>query len=58
MKQKFCWLATQTKNGWRLKLCIGNTDYPIKGLLAKTEKDIKEIIKFGGIVFVHLKDNK
>ncbi|MBU2025170.1 MAG: hypothetical protein ABIC19_00555 [Patescibacteria group bacterium] len=55
MKTKFCWVATQTKKGWRIKLCTNQKDFNVRGLLVKSENDIEKILK-AGIVFVHLKD--
>ena len=57
-KVKFCWKATETKNGYRLTLCLGSKDYNLKGMVVKTEKDISNILEKGAIVFVHLKNHK
>jgi len=54
--KKWCWLATETKNGWRIKFCIGSKDYPLRGMLFSSTKEIYEKV-CGNIVFVHLKDN-
>lgn len=56
--KKWCWLATETKKGWRLKLALGNKDYNLVGALFESEKDIKKIARSGKIVFIHLKDAK
>lgn len=57
INKKWCWLATETKKGWRLKLCYGLRDFNVVGFIVK---DITEIITMTGrkgkIVFVHLKE--
>lgn len=51
---KWCWVATETKKGWRLKLAYGSKDYNLKGLLLKYSEIIL-ITHNEKIVFVHLK---
>jgi len=54
-KVKWCWVATETKAGWRLKMAIGEnskTDIRLEGLLLASESEVKKIVK-GNIVFVH-----
>lgn len=53
-KQKWCWVATQTKDGWRLKIAIGNKDIRLEGLLLVSVEEVKKVAK-GNIVFVHKK---
>lgn len=55
--KKWCWVATETKKGWRLRLAFGRKDYKLTGLLLKEESDVKAITGTKGkIVFVHLKN--
>lgn len=56
-KVKWCWVATQTVKGWRLRLSIGENpkdDVRLEGLLLEDEKEVKKLVR-GGIVFVHRK---
>jgi hypothetical protein len=53
-KQKACWVSTQTRKGWRLKLSVGPYDYPVRGLLVEDKNDIEKIVTRLGTVFVHL----
>lgn len=51
---KWCWVATQTKLGWRLKFCA-DKDYPVKGAIFKDVEQVKKVLGVEGkIVFVHL----
>jgi hypothetical protein len=58
--KKWCWLATEVKGGWRLKLALGNKDYNLVGAVFKTVEDVEMVThgNNGSIVFVHLKDTK
>ncbi len=62
--KKWCWVATEVKGGWRLKLAYGSKDYRLVGAVFKTIEEIKMITKahdgkvIGKIVFVHLKNTK
>ncbi len=60
MIKKWCWVATEVKGGWRLKLAYGPKDYNLKGLVLKTEEEVEAIVngEGGKIVFVHLKNTK
>ena len=60
IKTKWCWLATEVKGGWRLKLCYGSKDVNLSGLVFKTIEEIEMITsgQDGKIVFIHLKDSK
>lgn len=58
IKAKWCWVATQTRKGWRLSLAVGDKNYNLSGLLLNSEEDVKKITRKGGIVFVELKNNK
>ncbi len=51
-KSKWCWVASETKGGWRLKLSVGKTDIRLEGLLLATPEEVKKVAK-GNIVFVH-----
>ena len=56
--KKWCWLATEVRGGWRLKLGVGNNEFVVKGLILG-QKDIINITgKRGKIVFLHLKNTK
>lgn len=57
MKAKWCWVATETRKGWRLKLCIGPKDYPLRGLLFESANDVAKVAT-SKVVFVHLKERK
>lgn len=51
-KKKWCWIASQTTQGWRLKLAVGNEDIRLEGLVLASLDEVKKIVK-GNIVFVH-----
>lgn len=52
-ENKCCWLAKETKKGWKVWLCVGEKlTFQIKGLLVKDEKDVEPLLN-GSIVFVH-----
>ena len=55
---KRCWVATEIKGGWRLKLAYGPKDYNLKGLVLKTMTQVEDIAGSINTVFVHLKDSK
>jgi len=48
---KFCWVARETKKGWRLKASLGPRDYNLAGLLLASPEEVKKLLK-GNIVFV------
>jgi hypothetical protein len=50
--KKWCWIATETSLGWRVKLAVGKDDIRLEGLLLSSPEEVKKIVK-GGIVFVH-----
>jgi len=50
---KWCWVAMETKKGWRLKFCA-DKDYPVRGALFGDEEQIKKVVQAGKIVFVRL----
>lgn len=57
--KKWCWVATEVKGGWRLKLAYGPKDYNLKGLILKSYEAVEEITGTKGkVVFVHLKNSK
>lgn len=58
MKSKWCFVATEVKDGWRLKLCIGKNDFPISGIVIKSMEDIASLTHDGKVVFVHKKYSK
>ena len=51
-KSKWCWVAKETKGGWRLALAIGKQDIRLEGLILANENEVKKVAK-GNIVFVH-----
>lgn len=53
---KWCWVATETKKGWRVKLAYGSKDFRVVGLLLSQKEIIKVTGKRGKIVFIHLKN--
>lgn len=55
---KKCWIATEVKGGWRLKLSYGPRDYNLKGLVLKTYEQVDAIAGSTPIVFIHLKKTK
>lgn len=56
--QKFCWLAKEYKQGWKLGFCLGNQDTRyIQGMFFASEQGVKGALK-GNIVFVHMKNGR
>lgn len=55
---KWCFVAKEVKEGWRLKLAYGAKDYPVRGITFKTVEEIEQLTHDGKVVFVHLKDSK
>lgn len=56
--KKWCWVATEVKEGWRLKLMYGSKDYNLSGLVLSMEQIIQVTGKRGKVVFIHLKNTK
>jgi hypothetical protein len=56
MKAKWCWVATETRKGWRLKLSIGPRDYPVRGVLFESGEDVSRVTGKRAVVYVHLKE--
>lgn len=69
--KKWCFVATEVKGGWRLKLVIGDLEMKAKhgrkgGYKERLFKTVKSVENFanafvpadGKIVFVHLKESK
>ena len=62
--KKWCWLARETKKGWRLSLEIGNhTMKTPSNLIFKTVKAVESFANSitdadGKIVFIHLRNTK
>lgn len=52
---KSCWLARETRRGWRVALHVGNSVYPLRGALFVAESDVQAALG-QGIVFVRLRD--
>lgn len=63
-KARWCWVATEIKEGLRLKLCIGNLDFLSRpGRVFKSMKAVENFTSSltdseGKIVFVLLKDSR
>ena len=63
-KSKWCWLATEVKGGWKLKLEIGKYTFkPVPNEIFKTVKATENfansfIQSDGKMVFIHLKNTK
>lgn len=54
---KWCWIAHETKNGWRVALNIDRNRHAVSGVYFAFIKDVERV--FGGkVVFVHLKQCK
>lgn len=54
MAKKVCWLAKESKKGWRLYLCLGEKlTFPIKGLIIKKASDIEDMLT-SNIVFAEM----
>ena len=58
-KYKWCWLSTETKQGWRLKLSAGSKNYNLVGAVFSSIEEVEKVINGtdGKIVFIHLKNN-
>lgn len=50
---KWCWVATETPKGWRVKF-EANGSWTLRGALFNTEKDVSRVIGTDKIVFVHM----
>lgn len=51
--KKFCWLARETKNGWKLSFEVGNKSFHIlPGIYFASMAMVKKAMK-GKIVFIH-----
>lgn len=53
--QKWCWLARETRAGWRLTFCA-DRDHAVRGLLLGSEDDVKRVTGDAPTVFVHLSE--
>ena len=54
MKAKWCWLARQTRKGWRLGLCIGSAPPLYVPVWFESEKEINRVLQSGKTVFVEM----
>lgn len=52
------WRCKEYRKGWRLYLCIGNSNNPVDGVWFKTVEDLKKCLPKNKTVFVHLDDTK
>lgn len=55
---KWCWVATQTRRGWRLALWVGDQRHPVRGLLLVKYDDVVKIVGRGKTVYVLMKGSK
>jgi len=56
-KRKFCWMANETKKGWKLGLCVGSKTSYMR-FLFHSEKEVKKVFDKSNIVFIHLKNKQ
>lgn len=56
--KKWCFVATEFKGGWRIKLAYGPKDYILRGAIFKRMADIEQLTHSGKVVFIHLKNSK
>ena len=54
---KFCWVATETRKGWRVAAAVGKKNYNLRGLLLSSREDVGRLLERGSVVFVHLKNS-
>jgi hypothetical protein len=54
--KKYCWEARETKDGWKLGLCVGSKVSFMSFCFPTTEAIEKLILGNGNIVFIHLKN--
>jgi len=58
LRDKWVWVATETKKGWRLKLTVGKkVKFNLVGLLLKKRKDVERIVN-GPRLYVFLGDTE
>lgn len=43
--KRFCWLLKEKKDGFKLILCIGNKEFPVRGFRALTVQDAREFLR-------------
>lgn len=56
---KWCWVAKEVKDGWKLSLFCNNIEHKVgKALFTKMEEIEMITTSKGKIVFIHLKDSK
>ncbi len=53
--KKYCWEARETKDGWKLGLCVGNKVSFMSFYFPSVEAVEKLILGNGNIVFIHKK---
>ena len=56
MKDKWCWLARQSRKGWRLGLCIGIDKPRYVDFWFQNTRDINRVLRSGKTVFVEMKN--
>ena len=53
---KWCWVARETRKGWRLGLCVGNAPSRYLDYWFCDPKDISRVLRNGKTVFVEMAD--
>ena len=53
-KAKWCWLAKQSRKGWRLGLCVGEAPTVYLAFWFQSPKDIDRVLRQGKTVFVEM----
>ena len=56
MKAKWCWMARQSRKGWRLGLCLGNDKPRYIPFWFQSTKDVDRVLRSGKTVFVEMAD--
>lgn len=58
-KYKWCWVAREVKNGWKLSLSVGSQDFKLNKAIFTSIEEIETLTDTSGkVVFVHLKNTK
>jgi hypothetical protein len=57
-KYKWCWVAKEVKDGWKLSLSVGSTDFKVNGAIFTSIEEIESIFGKSKVVFLQLKNTK
>ena len=57
-KYKWCWVAIEVKDGWKLNLSVGSSDFKLNGAIFTSIEEVENIFGKSKIVFIHLKNTK